>query len=161
MSSACSACLIRPSPAPLVRFGHRLPLTNRWAHPVSEPGVVTFIGQRLSRHCPGRRCHAARGRPSPSRTWKELNRNAESPPLVSPLNRHCPVASRSPPRNGQPPLMPPPTEARRSTALLPLMPYKRHLHLTVLHHIVLPCSNSLFRAPSKLSTQGSRRDLGP
>jgi hypothetical protein len=29
---------IRPSPAPLVRFGRRLPLADRWAHPISEPG---------------------------------------------------------------------------------------------------------------------------
>jgi hypothetical protein len=104
----CSACLIRPSLAPPVRFGRRLPLADRWAHPVSELRAVTFIGQCPSRHRPGRRCHIARRRPSPSRTWKELNRSAESPPSVSPLNRHCPVASRSPPRNSQPPLTPPP-----------------------------------------------------
>jgi hypothetical protein len=47
---ACSACPIRPTPAPLVQFGQRLPLNDRWAHPVSEPGVVTFIGQRPCRH---------------------------------------------------------------------------------------------------------------
>jgi hypothetical protein len=46
--SDSAACPFRPSPAPLVRFGHRLPLADRWAHPVSEPGVVTFIGQCLS-----------------------------------------------------------------------------------------------------------------
>jgi hypothetical protein len=50
----CSACPIRPTPAPLVRFGRRLPLADRWAHAVSEPGVVTFIGQRLRRHHPQR-----------------------------------------------------------------------------------------------------------
>jgi hypothetical protein len=47
---ACSACLIRLTPAPLVRFGRRLPLADRWAHPVSEPRVVTFIGQCPRRH---------------------------------------------------------------------------------------------------------------
>jgi hypothetical protein len=50
LAIACSASLIRPTPAPLVRFGCRLPLTDRWAHPVSEPGVVTFIWQCLCRH---------------------------------------------------------------------------------------------------------------
>jgi hypothetical protein len=44
------ACPFRPSPAPLVRFGHCLPLADRWAHPVSEPGVVTFIEQCPHRH---------------------------------------------------------------------------------------------------------------
>jgi hypothetical protein len=50
--SDLAACRFRPSPAPLVRFGRRLPLANRWAHPVSEPGVITFIGQRLSSRAP-------------------------------------------------------------------------------------------------------------
>jgi hypothetical protein len=43
--SDSAACPFRPSPAPLGRFGRRLPLADRWAHPVSEPGVITFIGQ--------------------------------------------------------------------------------------------------------------------
>jgi hypothetical protein len=43
---------VGPSPTPLVRFGRRLPLADRWAHPVSEPRVVTFIGQRLSSPSP-------------------------------------------------------------------------------------------------------------
>jgi hypothetical protein len=46
----CSACPFRSSPALLVRFGHRLPLADRWAHPVNEPGVVTFIGQCPRHH---------------------------------------------------------------------------------------------------------------
>jgi hypothetical protein len=50
--SDSAACPFRPSPAPLVRFGRRLPLADRWSHPVSEPGVVTFIGQRPSSPAP-------------------------------------------------------------------------------------------------------------
>jgi hypothetical protein len=45
----CSACPIQPTPAPLVRFGRRHPLADRWAHHVSEPRVITFIGQRPCR----------------------------------------------------------------------------------------------------------------
>jgi hypothetical protein len=167
---ACSACPIRPTPAPLLRFGRCLPLAHRWAHPVSEPGVVTFIGQCPSRHYPSRRCHTARRRPSPSHTWKELNRSAESPPSVSLLNQHCPVASRSPPRNGQPPLTPPPTEAHRPTALLPLTPYKKHHHLvqSLLHRIPtqfyssmphLPCHRSSFR--HRISVSSSAKSQAP
>jgi hypothetical protein len=53
---AQSACrllrLSNSAVAPLVRFGRRLPLADRWAHPVSELGVVTFIGQHPSCHRP-------------------------------------------------------------------------------------------------------------
>jgi hypothetical protein len=48
---ACDACPFWPSPAPLVRFGRRLPLSDRSDHPVSEPGVITFIEQRPRHHC--------------------------------------------------------------------------------------------------------------
>jgi hypothetical protein len=58
---ACSTCPIRPSPAPLVQFGRRLALADRWAHPVSESGVVTFIGQHPRRH----RSPATERRPAP------------------------------------------------------------------------------------------------
>jgi hypothetical protein len=58
---ACSACPIRPTLAPLLRFGCCLPLAHRWAHPVSEPGVVTFIGQCPRRH----RSPTAERRPAP------------------------------------------------------------------------------------------------
>jgi hypothetical protein len=54
---------------------------------------------------------------------------------------------------------PPPSSFDRLTPLLS-RPYKRHLHLAVLHHIALPCSTSLLRAPSKLSMQRSHCILG-
>jgi hypothetical protein len=34
----------RGTTRPLVHFGSRLPLADRWAHPVSEPGVLVRFG---------------------------------------------------------------------------------------------------------------------
>jgi hypothetical protein len=86
--------------APLVRFGRRLPLADRWAHPISEPGVVTFIGQCPSSPVPP---------PLPS-----YRAPPSSMPQVPPDRYH--LAFIFPPLN--PLLNPPPS----SMALKPLTP---------------------------------------
>jgi hypothetical protein len=50
--SDSAACPFWLSPAPLVRLGRHHPLADRWAHLVSEPGVITFIRQRSSSPAP-------------------------------------------------------------------------------------------------------------
>jgi hypothetical protein len=78
-SSPAAAHLLPPFPAQSAR---RLPLADRWAHPISEPGRLPPPARVAAARPVG--CHrSARRRPSLSRTRMELDRTATPPPSLS------------------------------------------------------------------------------
>jgi hypothetical protein len=148
--SESAACPFRPPSAPLVRFGHHLPLVDWWAHPVSEPGVVTFIRQLPSSPAPS---------PLPSHRAPP-----SSTPRVPPDRYHLafiflhlnPLLNPPPSSMALKPLMPalnsPATPPRRS----PAPPRKGQLHSRNIPHL-LHASPELLPLFTSFSTRTERR----
>jgi hypothetical protein len=148
-SSPAAAHLLPPFPA------RRLPLTDRWAHPDSEPGRLPPPARAATAHPVGCR-RSARRRPSPSHTRMELDRTATWPPSLS---RTSSAPHRPPPRINVETdefkthrRRPPPTPHLASHD-----PIKGTAHHPLLPHNPLPHFSSVLSVPSFVSARRSRR----
>jgi hypothetical protein len=119
-SSPAAAQLLPPFSAQSAR---RLPLTDRWAYPVREPGRLPPPARATAARLVGCRCSACR-HPSPSRTRMELDRTAARPPSLSRTSsapHRLPSPNQCRNRRVQ---NPPPSAASDPSPRLP-RPYKR------------------------------------
>jgi hypothetical protein len=149
-SSPAAAHLLPPF---LAQSAHRLPLTNRWAHPVSEPGSLPPQARAAAARPIG--CHrSVRRRPSLSRTRMELDRTAARPPSLSRTSsapHRLPSPNQCRNRRVQNP-PPPPTPHLASRD-----PIKGAAHHPLLPRNPLPHFSSVLSVPSFVSARRSRR----